>query len=324
MAGAGQGGAELFYERLVGASRAAGDVVLPVMRRGFGREARVGGVGLAFGGGLDWVTPVRLGGMLRRFAPEVVVAWMGRAARVTPLGDWTLVGRLGGYYDLGRFRRCAYLAANTRGLVRWIEGQGWPGARVRYLPNFVPDLGGAEAAALPGARRVLAMGRLHRNKGFDVLVRAMRAVDAELVIAGEGPERGALEALARRGAQGGRVHFLGWRGDAEALLAGCDVLAVPSRQEPLGNVVIEGWSAGRPVVAAAAAGPAELIRAGEDGMLVPVEDAAALAGTISAVLGAPGLGARLAAAGRARFEAEFAEAVVVAQWRAGLMAMRAG
>ena len=267
----------------------------------------------------------KLRAALRRFGPAVTVAWMGRAARFAPRGAWTLVGRLGGYYDLGRFRRCDHLVANTAGLVRWIKGQGWPAARVHHLPNFVPDLAGAEPAPLDIPRpRVLAMGRLHPNKAFDVLIRAMRRLPgARLVLAGDGPERAALEALARAEGVADRVHLLGWRDDAAALLASCDVLAVPSRQEPLGNVVVEGWSAGRAVVAADAAGPRELIQPGEDGLLVPREDAEALATALGTVLGAPPLARRLGEAGRARWAAEFAETPVVARWRASLAAMAA-
>ena len=280
---------------------------------------------LPFGGLLDIQTGPRLRSALRRFGPAVVVAWMGRAARFAPRGPWTLVGRFGGYYDLGRFRRCDHLVANTAGLVRWITRQGWPAARVHYLPNFVPDLAGIEPAVLDVKRpRVLAMGRLHRNKAFDVLIRAMRRLPGvQLVLAGEGSERPALEALARAEGVADQVHMPGWREDSAALLAACDVLAVPSRQEPLGNVVVEGWSAGKPVVAADAPGPRELVQSGEDGILVPREDAEALATALGTVLGAPLLARRLGEAGRARWAASFAEAPVVARWRAELARMAA-
>jgi glycosyltransferase involved in cell wall biosynthesis len=100
----------------------------------------------------------------------------------------------------------------------------------------------------------------------------------------------------------------GWADDTAGLIAGCDVLVCPSRHEPLGNVVIEGFSGARPVVAARAQGPVELIRDGIDGMLVPLEDARALAAAIMAVLDDAALAARLAASGRARYETDFASA----------------
>ena len=305
------------------------------MRGGWGDCGAMGveAVELGFGGALDWVTPGRLRGVLRGFEPGVVVAWMNRAARALTREGWVNAGRLGGYYDLRHYRRCDHLIGNTRGIVAWVRAQGWPGARVHHLPNFVPDLSGAAAAAglpigLAGGRVVLAMGRLHVNKAFDVLIRAMVGVpEAQLVIAGDGPERGTLERLAFEEKVARRVHFLGWRDDTGALLAGCDVLAVPSRHEPLGNVVLEGFSAGRPVVAADVAGPAELIEAGRTGLLVPSEDPVRLGAALRAVLEERGLAGALAGNARAVWAREFAEAPVMARWHetlAGMIAAKRG
>jgi glycosyltransferase involved in cell wall biosynthesis len=331
MAGAPVGGAEVFFERLCAALHRAGEPVLPVIRRDAARVGRLEAAGLApvqarFGGALDVLTGPMLGRLLRARAPAVVVAWMGRAAAMTPQGRWTLVGRLGGYYDLRRFRRCAHLVGNTRHIVEWMVAQGVPAGRAHYLPNFVPDLLGVAPAARAAlgvpdrAPLVLGLGRLHVVKGFDVLIRALAALpEVHAVIAGEGEERGALTRLADACGVGGRVHLPGWRGDGGALLAACDVLVCPSRHEPLGNVVLEGWSAGRPVVAAASVGPAALIRDGEDGVLTPVDDWRAMAAGIARCLedGAAGLGA----AGRARYAVEFGEAAVVGRWREFLHAV---
>ena len=324
MAGAAAGGAELFFERLTLAQHRAGDTVLPIIRRDPARAARLvdGGappVQLGFGGAFDLLTRPRLRTSLRRFAPRVAVAWMNRAARFAPRGDWVLAGRLGGYYDLAYYRACDHLVGNTRALAGWMVAEGWPAARVHYLPNFASDLAGAtpERLGVPAnVKLVLALGRLHANKAFDVLIRAMRRLPGvHAIIAGDGPERAKLAALAHDQGVAGRVQFPGWRHDTGALLAGCDVLACPSRREPLGNVVVEAFAAARPVVAAAAAGPRELIRPGEDGLLVPIEDDEALATSIGLLLGTPDFARRIALAGRTRFEAEFAEAPVLARWR---------
>lgn len=324
MAGAPTGGAELFFERLTIALSRAGDDVLPVIRRDPGRTRRLGDaglcpVGLRFGGPLDPLTPWRLGQALRRFQPQVAIAWMSRAARATPRGDWVLIGRHGGYYDLKYFRHCDHLVGNTQGIVDRIVAQGWPAHRAHYMPNFVPDMAPPtdHAATRPPSTptTVLALGRLHRNKAFDILIRALPHLPGvHARIAGEGPERAALTALAAELGVADRVHLLGWRQDTAALLAACDVLVCPSRQEPLGNVVIEGWSARRPVVAAAAEGPTELIEHGQTGLLVPVDDPAALAHAIRDALSDP-MRSCLAQAGRLRYEAHFAEAAVVERWR---------
>ncbi len=327
MAGLPGGGAELFFERLAIAQHRDGDDVLPVIRRDPARAARLRAAGLApreaaFGGALDLATRARARRALEEFRPAVAVAWMGRAARLAPTGPWVLAGRLGGYYDLGRYRRCTHLIANTPHLAAWIAEQGWDGARVHHLPNFSSDLAGAapDRCGVPaGVPLVLALGRLHPNKGFDTLIRALAHLPGvQLNLAGDGPERAALETLAREVGVASRVRFLGWRDDTASLLAGGDVLAVPSRHEPLGNVVIEAFSASRPVVAAAAQGPAALIRDGETGRLVPMDDSDALAAALAAVLGDPAAARALAAAGRAEFETRHAEAPVLAAWRAGL------
>jgi len=328
MAGAAAGGAELFFERLTTALEADGMDVLAMIRRDAGRAARLRAAGLSpvelgFGGRLDLLTTPRLRSRLRRFQPRVTVAWMNRAGRMTPAGEWVLAGRLGGFYDLANYRRCDHLIGNTRGIVDWIRAEGWPAARVHYLPNFAAELRGAAphrpATVPPDASLVLALGRLHRNKAFDVLIRAMRHMPrAHVLIAGEGPERSALEALARSEGVDGRLHMPGWTQDAGGLLAACDVLVCPSRHEPLGNVVIEGFSAGRPVVAASSQGPTEILSGTQDGLLVPLEDDRALGLAVQSVLEDPALAARLAAAGRRRYEVEFAAAPVLARWRAFL------
>ncbi len=325
MAGAAQGGAELFFERLTIGLHEAGEAVLPVIRPEPARVARLRAaglepVGLRYGGPLDPLTRPRAARALHAFGAEVAVAWMSRAAFHAPRGRWTLVGRLGGYYPLKYFRRCDHLVGNTRDIVRWIVAQGWPADRVAYLPNFVGDF----ASIAPASRAVLgvpddaplvlALGRLHAVKGFDILIRAMETVPgAHLVIAGEGPERPALEALIASCRLGARVHLAGWRTDVGPLLRSAQLFVSSSRHEPLGNMVLEAFSAGVPVVAAAAEGPRELITDGVDGVLVPIDDPAGLSRAIARVL-AEG-GQAMAAAGRARYAGEFAEPVVVAAWR---------
>lgn len=330
MAGAAQGGAEGFYERLCMALHGAGEEVLPVIRRNPDRAALLARAGLSpvelgFGGQLDLLTGWRLRRVLAEFRPAVVVAWMNRAAhfarRAAARGrDHALVGRLGGQYDLRYYRGCDLLVGNTRGLCAWMESQGWPAARIRHVPNFAADFAGTPPAILPappGARRLLALGRLHPNKDFATLLRALALLPGHvhLSLAGEGPERATLEALARQLGIAERVAFLGWRRDTGALLAGAEMLVVPSRIEPLGNVVLEGFSAARPVVAAAAEGPREVIEHGRTGLIVPIGEAEPMAAAIRTLLEDATRAATLAAAARAEFEARHAEGPVLAAWR---------
>ena len=323
MAGAAAGGAELFFERLCIALHRAGEDVFPVIRRDPPRAVRLREAGLAatqlaFGGPLDALTRPLLARRLRKFAPRVVVTWMSRAMDHMPRGDWVQVGRIGGYYRLGHYRRCDHLVGNTRFIVDWLRAHGWPASRTHYLPNFAPDFSPVAPAAdlPPGRPLLLALGRLHDDKAFDILIRAMpRLPGATLLIAGEGSEGEKLRRLARAENVAGRIVFSPWRQDAGALLKAADLFVCPSRLEPLGNVVLEAWSAGCPVVAAAADGPRELITNGVDGLLVPMEDPAALAEAIGTMLEDRVSAAALAAAGRQTFLAQFSETPVVARWR---------
>jgi glycosyltransferase involved in cell wall biosynthesis len=125
---------------------------------------------------------------------------------------------------------------------------------------------------------------------------------------------GTLKSLADAQGVAQRVRFLGWREDVPSLLAAADVLVCPSRVEPLGNVVIEAWAHGKPVVAAAAIGPKTLIKEGVSGLLVPIDDPDALAEALRHVMNDKSFAARLAAGGRAAYDAAFTEAAVVRRY----------
>jgi glycosyltransferase involved in cell wall biosynthesis len=322
-----EGGAETYFVDLVSALSRAGVAQAAAVRRHAAREARLRAAGVpvetfAFSGPLDLVTRPRIAGFAKRSDAKLALAWMNRAARHTPKGPWARIGRLGGYYNLKYYRGFDALVANTEDIAEWIVGQGWPAGRVRCIPNFAavppqaPALDRATLDTPAEAPLLLAMGRLHEAKAHDVSLRALaRLPDAWLWIAGVGPEEAKLKALAEALGVADRVRFLGWRADASALYRAADVCVFPSRYEPLGNVVIQAWAHGLPVVAAESQGPKALIRSGADGMLVPVDDPEALADTVGQLIGAPARRTAMAAQGLARVQAEFSEAAVVAQWR---------
>ncbi len=324
MAGARVGGAEAYFERLLPALQRAGLIQRAVIRHHAERAARLeaAGIGvrqLAFRRPFGFATRRALAREIADFAPDLVLSWMQRAAGCCPAGKALHLGRLGGYYDLKHYRRCDHLIGNTRDIVGYLVSQGWPAERVHYLPNFVasavqPAVPRAALDTPEGVPLLLALGRLHVNKAFDVLLRALeKTPSAHLWLAGEGPERSRLTNLAGELKIVERVRFLGWRSDVPALLAACDLLVCPSRHEPLGNVVLEAWAQRRAVVAAGAKGPAALITQEETGILVPRDDPQALAAAVERVLEDSALAARLAAGGRAAYEAEFTEPAVVAR-----------
>lgn len=330
MAGAPHGGAELFFERLVLALARAGVTEHAIIRQNPERAARLraGGVvptELPFGGRLDFLTKYKFGREIADFKPDVVLTWMNRATRFCPSkggkrGNFVQVARLGGYYDLKYYQNCDHLICNTHDLVDYVVREGWPAEKAHYLPNFVdertaPAVDRATFHTPTSIPLIFALGRLHENKGFDTLLKALaRVSDVYLWIAGEGPEREALENLAKKLAIKPRVRFLGWHENAPALHAAADMFVCPSRHEPLGNVVIEAWAQGKPVIATASQGPSALIQDGENGILVPVDDEIALAERMRAALRDRPMLDRIAAAGRASYEASYTEAQVVRKY----------
>jgi glycosyltransferase involved in cell wall biosynthesis len=153
--------------------------------------------------------------------------------------------------------------------------------RVHVIPNgrpaarFVPADADSRAAArrdlgLPTTAQVVAVvGALGPEKRVDVAIEAVAGLPgAVLVVAGDGPERSALETLAARAAPG-RVVFLGATDEPGVVLAAADVLALSSDSEGVPGVVIEAGLAGLPVVATDVGWVRDVVRPGETGLLVP-------------------------------------------------------
>ncbi len=326
MASAVHGGAEVFYEDLVGALQRAGVDQSCVIRPYPARAALLEKAGcrvtmLRFGGPLDIVTPWKLRRIAAHEKPQVILGWMNRAAHILPHGPWVNIGRLGGYYNLKYYRQCRHLICNTPDIADYAVRAGRDAREVHYIPNFcpvgpAPALDRASLETPADAKVLLILARLHEAKGIDVALRALPSIpEAILWIAGEGPLEGALKRLATDLAVAARVRFLGWRDDRSALLRAADLCLVPSRHEPFGNVVVNAWAHGIPVVATASQGPGFLIGDGVDGLKVPMDDVAALAAAVNGLLRAPDLGRRLVEGGRRRIGAEFSEAAVVGRYR---------
>jgi glycosyltransferase involved in cell wall biosynthesis len=175
----------------------------------------------------------------------------------------------------------------------------------------------------PGALVVGGIGRLHEQKGWDVLADAAPELAARvpgvvLAIVGEGRDRAAIEA--RPGAR--HLRLLGYHEDASTLVGAFDVLVVPSRYEAFGLVAVEAMLARVPVVAAAAGGLVDVV--GDSGLLVPPEDPAALVDALVRVATDPGLRAELGQRGHERAVARFGVARMARETAAAWDAVLAG
>ncbi|RDK12118.1 glycosyltransferase family 4 protein [Cupriavidus lacunae] len=202
---------------------------------------------------------------------------------------------------------------------RWIEALR-PRSEVVCIPNPLPF----PMPAIPAPRlgkQVLAMGRLVAAKGFDVLLRAWQRVSTqvpewELVIHGEGEERDALTALVDQLGLGGRVRLPGIAHDATLAYAQASAFCLSSRYEGFGLVLIEAMAFGLPIVSTdCETGPRELLTPGQDALVVPTDDADALANALLRVIRQPEEASRLGAEARQKAKA-FALDQVGRRWDA--------
>lgn len=200
-----------------------------------------------------------------------------------------VTGRLGGMLQTVAARRAAVTLAASADLAARARSAG---ARdVRLAPISPPALVPSGRDPGLGHPLVLAVGRLHPQKGYEVLLEALPLLgDAVVAVAGDGPLAGELRAAAPQ------VRWLGRRDDVADLYAAADVVVLPSVWEARSLTAQEALRAGRPLVATAVGGLPELLRDGA--VLVPPGDATALGAAVRRLLDDPVEAAALAERGR--------------------------
>ena len=202
-------------------------------------------------------------------------------------------------------RRAAQVVCPSAFLREVALGWGLPPEKITVLPNAIPPLPSlrpsAELRAELGVDGPLLAfaGRLNPQKALDVALEALAAVEgASLALAGDGPERERLECRVDDLGLSDRVRFLGARTREQVLelFAAADASLLSSSWENFPHTVVEALAVGTPVLATAVGGVPEVVRDGENGLLVAPNDAGALAGAIRRFLDEDGLRERLAAA----------------------------
>lgn len=158
------------------------------------------------------------------------------------------------------------------------------------------------------------VGRLQAVKDQVTLVRAFarlvarggpQAARLRLMIAGDGPLRGAVEAAVAETGSGDRIWVAGERSDVAAVMRSLDVYVLPSLAEGISNTILEAMASGLPVVATHVGGNVELVSPDDTGLLVPPADEEMLADALARYADDPALRCRHGAAGRLRVESEF-------------------
>lgn len=259
--------------------------------------------------------------IILRFRPDVVVSFIDlvnvRSVAALMLSSVPVVvseRTHPGHANLGRLwsflRRLSYLKAAAV-VVQTRDGADWirtniGGKRLHVIPNAV-RLTAFDPVKfdMTQPKSIVGLGRLSREKGFDMLIRAfalsgVAAMGWRLVIAGDGPARAELEALAEDMGLASQISLPGYVKDAAALLRGAEIFALSSRFEGFPNALIEAMQLGRPVVSFdCPSGPRDLVVDGDNGILLPPQDVGALAEAIRSLAADPATRARLGAAAMA-------------------------
>ena len=177
----------------------------------------------------------------------------------------------------------------------------------RVEANVLPRERARAELGVPSAGAVLGtVARFDPVKGLEVLLEALlRVPGATLVLIGDGPEAASLRARARRLGLAGRVVFAGARPDAARWFGALDAYVSASRGEGLPLALVEAMAAGLPVIASRVPGHVDTVANGDTGVLVPVDDPAALAAAAAALLADPARARALGAAGRTRARHDF-------------------
>ena len=294
------GGAERFYVRLTEALHEAGHAVTaiapPASSVAKEMNAQVPQHPIRMRSVWDPLARWQIGHAIRSEAPQIVQTWMGRATRLVflPRNKQPIhVARLGGYYDVKGYRHAHAWIGNTKGICDYLIREGLPADRVFHIGNFIEPVAHPSAAEvekirvqwqLPQDACVLfAAGRLHPNKGFAGLLDAfarlphdVRGRPLYLVLAGDGPLAADLQAQTRQLEIQDRVIWAGWQQELAPFFAMAECFVCPSVHEPLGNVLLEAWANGVPLVSTATAGALELMTHEVNGLVVPCNDPQAL------------------------------------------------
>jgi glycosyltransferase involved in cell wall biosynthesis len=262
--------------------------------------------------------PIKALRMARAEKPDALFAWMPRASRLMPdYRGCIRISRLGDYpLRLNYFRNTDVLVCNTPGIADHVPHKlGWD-RRVEVISNFtgterVAPVDRAMLDTPADALVVMSMGRFVPRKGFHTLIEAIAKVpNAYLWLCGDGEQSDALKQLAAERGISDRVRFAGWQKDTRPFLAAADIFVMASSHEPLGNVILEAWAQGTPVISTRSEGPSWFMRQGENGLLVDIGHVDGFADAIKLLAGDAALRETLSIQGNRTLIGQFSKAAI--------------
>jgi glycosyltransferase involved in cell wall biosynthesis len=248
--------------------------------------------------GLKALSPIdprqgwRLARIAKAFAPDVVIAHGSRGAGLAIpalAGKGPKIAAVMHNFRARKVVARADLAIGVSPAVAADLRARFAATRVAVVENFAPLERFSPRAAMAEPPLIGGLGRLHEEKGFDILIDAAallrdRGRAFRLSIAGEGPAAQDLKAQSTRLGLDDRVDFPGWVTPASRLLSVLDLFVCSSRTEAFGLVVVEAMAAGAPVIATDIEGPRDILARGRYGRLAAPESPEALAEAMAAAL----------------------------------------
>lgn len=323
MAGRANGGAETYCADLLSCLAKMGVRQTAILSAGYVRGAELAGKGIDVRTGplsvpLIPLQRLRIGQTFHGLdvKPDIVHTWMRRGATLVPAGlPCPVMSWSGGYYPVDKLARVAtHFVGNTPDILRHFREGGVAAENTSLQTTFPmletsqPPVDRASLDTPADAPLLLTLARLHWKKGLDTLFKSLVPLPGYyLWLAGDGELEAELKAMAASLGIADRVRFLGWRTDRAALLGAADMLVVPSRFEPFGTVLLEGWAMRKPVVATA--WPHTVIVNEKTGLLMAIDDADALTAAIRRAWEDKTLAAGLVQTAHAEYEANWSPEV---------------
>ncbi|WP_413854931.1 glycosyltransferase [Albidovulum sp.] len=318
-----EGGAERFFVKLAQALDRRGVEQRFIIRPNRSWDAGIAPLGRVIRNNFrvtSLLTPVlhwQADRWVKEWKPHAVMSWMPRAARL--VHKWPGVvklNRMGDFpQNLKHFENCDLLVGNVPGIAQTCRKLGWTKPAIT-ISNFTPivtpvPVPRAAHATPEDAFLVAAGGRFQPRKALDTAIRAIARISgAWLWLIGDGRLRPELEKLAAELGVTDRIRFVGWVENPVHHIASADAFLLPSRHEPLGNILLEAWAANVPSVSTRSDGPSWFMRDGIDGLMADIDNVDQIAAALTTLRDNPVAARALAANARARLDEFFSEEAI--------------
>jgi glycosyltransferase involved in cell wall biosynthesis len=253
--------------------------------------------------GFDLYSIIAIKWIIRRIGAPIIQTYQKRASRLTRLPKpFIHVARIGGYHRVaGYYDHADACVGISKAHCDYLVREGLSAKQVYYIGNFVETPKPLDLKELSALRRqlqipadaiiVFSAGRFIERKGFEDLISAFSRAPATthgrsvfLMIAGDGPEREKLMEKVKTDGLTSRFRWVGWQKEPSNYYYLSDIFVLPSRIEILGNVFLEAWAHGIPVISTMTPGVAEFMENGINGILVPPSNPQRLADALTDLL----------------------------------------